>query len=231
MTLHTYKYNLLIFCRSKPSFFPFHSRLSPLSFKLEKTGLLKHLQPTDNFKWDHRAADVNINICIWRSESQCHCWLVFREKQRTNRHTKRDCAIQAGSIDREYMLMNAHCVWKPIILPFHQKSLTPGESFLGLRSRNTNTHSISLQRLVVRRVSIEIFLEKVGRIYSSDAKCNWSLEENAKHIPINITPTFCGFCFSSKGHSTSCETLDSTGFTSAALPPLLLFPNKYKALG
>lgn len=118
-----------------------------------------------------------------------------------------DCALQAGSIDREYMLMNAHCVWKPIILSFHQKSLTPRESFPGLRSQNTNTHSVSLQRLAVRRVSVEIFLEKVDRIYSSDARCNPSLEETAKHVPINITPTFCGFCFSSKGHSTSCETL------------------------
>lgn len=95
----------------------------------------------------------------------------------------------------------------PSFFPFTKKSLTPGESFPGLRSQNTNTHSVSLQRLAVRRVSVEIFLEKVGRIYSSDEKRNPSLEENAKHVPINITPTFCGFCFSSKGHSTSCETL------------------------
>lgn len=126
--------------------------------------------------------------------------------------------------------MNAHCVWKPIFLPFHQKSLTPGESFLGLRRQNTNTHSISLQWLVARRVSVEIFLEKVGRIYSSDAKCNRSVEENAKHVPINITPTFCGFGFSSKGHSTSCETPTAQNLLVLPFHSSFYFPINTKPL-
>lgn len=127
--------------------------------------------------------------------------------------------------------MNAPRVWKPILLPSYQKSLTLERAFQdSVRSQNTSACSISLQWVVFRWVRVEIFLEKVGRMYISNVKCNLSWQENAKHIPINITPTFCGLCFLSKGHSISCETLTAQDLPVLPFYTSFYFPIKTKPL-
>lgn len=132
------------------------------------------------------------------------------------------------------LILTVHGNECPLCLKAHISSLLP--EVINTRtfqdsvwSQNTNPHSVFLQRVVFRRVSVEIFLEKVGRIYSSNAKCSQSSEENAKHVPINTTPTFRGLCFSSRVWLPM--RLWQHGIYQCCLSTPLLFPNKYKTFG
>lgn len=135
-------------------------------------------------------------------------------------------------VHRWYMPMDVHSVGKSFPLPPYQTTLNAGRELSWCQtSVKMWALSISLQRDVLRKTRVQIFLENVGRMYSSNVKCSRSPQENARHITNKHHTHILWFAFLKQGSFNFLWDSNSSGFTSTAFLHLLLFPSKDKAFG